>query len=891
MLWKSNTVHEEKEMLDREYDPKDIEQRWYGLWLEKKYFHADENGEARPPYSIVIPPPNVTGVLHMGHALNNTLQDIMIRYKRMDGFDALWMPGTDHAGIATQNVVEKALAERGSSRHDLGREAFIEEVWRWREKHGGLIISQLKRLGASCDWDRIRFTMDEGLSNAVRRVFVSLYREGLIYRSDYIVNWCPRCHSAISDLEVEHEEESGFLWHIRYPLADGSGDVVVATTRPETMLGDTAVAVNPTDDRYKDLIGKELILPIIGRRIPIIADPIVDKEFGTGAVKVTPAHDLNDYEMSLRHNLEIIVVIDESGAMNENAGPYKGMDRFECREKIEHDLEVQGYLVDKTPYRLPAGKCYRCKTIIEPYLSKQWFVKTKPLAEGAIKAVKEGKTRIIPKQWEKTYFEWMYNIRDWCISRQIWWGHRIPAWYCENCGEVIVSEEAPAKCTRCETGVLRQETDVLDTWFSSALWPFSTMGWPEKTKTLQKFYPTNVLITGFDILFFWVARMMMMGIKFMDEIPFYDVYLHALVRDEQGQKMSKSKGNIVDPIVEMDKYGADAFRFALTAFAAMGRDVRISDKRIQGYRFFINKIWNAGKFVLANIEGFDPAKVTVDPKNLSLADAWILTELNKTIEATRTALEEYRFNDAADLLYQFTWHTFCDWYIELSKPLLNTEAALYTKWVLWYVYKSILELLHPMIPFVTEEIWQCMPDRHSESIVIASYPKADPNLDFPKEAQKMVHIIDIISGVRSIRGEINIPPSTLLDIVMRVKSSEIEGIVNSYGFFIKDLARVKSVTFIPEDSPRPKRCALAVTSEAEVYVPLEGVIDIDKEKDRLDKQIAKLGKELEGKRKKLSNKGFLEKANPDVVAEQRQIAEELESKLEKLLKAHELIEG
>ena len=633
-------------MLDKDYDPKDFEQKWYEIWLEKKYFHASEDDETRPAYTIVIPPPNVTGVLHMGHALNNTLQDIMIRYKRMDGYNSLWMPGTDHAGIATQNVVEKSLSEKGISRHDLGRDAFISEVWKWREKHGGLIISQLKRLGASCDWDRTRFTMDEGLSNAVRKVFVTLYEDGLIYRSDYIVNWCPRCHSAISDLEVEHEEEDGHLWHIRYPLADGSGEVVVATTRPETMLGDTAVAVNPDDERYTAMIGKDLILPVMNRRIPIIADELVDKEFGTGAVKVTPAHDLNDYEMSLRHGLEVIVIIDESGNMNVNAGQYMGLDRFECRKQLERDLEEQGFLVDKTHYRVPVGKCYRCKTTIEPYLSKQWFVKTRPLAEEAIRAVQDGRTRIIPKQWEKVYYEWMNNIRDWCISRQIWWGHRIPAWYCDDCEEVIVSETEPKQCTNCKSGNLRQETDVLDTWFSSGLWPFSTLGWPDQTDALKRFYPTDVLITGFDILFFWVARMMMLGLKFMNDVPFRDVYLHALVRDEQGQKMSKSKGNIVDPIVEMDKYGADAFRFALTAFAAMGRDVRISDKRIQGYRFFINKIWNAGKFVLSNIQDFEPKGVALDSAKLGLAEKWILTELNKTIRDARSALNEYRYNDA-----------------------------------------------------------------------------------------------------------------------------------------------------------------------------------------------------------------------------------------------------
>ncbi len=880
-------------MLDKDYDPKDIEQKWYDVWLEKKYFHAREDDGTKPGYAIVIPPPNVTGVLHMGHALNNTLQDILIRYKRMDGYNALWMPGTDHAGIATQNVVEKSLAERGVSRHDLGREDFIAEVWKWREKHGGLIISQLKRLGASCDWDRIRFTMDEGLSNAVKKVFVTLYKEGSIYRGDYIVNWCPRCHSALSDLEVEHEEDDGFLWHIRYPLADGSGEVVVATTRPETMLGDTAVAVNPEDERYKDMVGKDLMLPVMNRRIPIIADHMVDKEFGTGAVKVTPAHDLNDYEMSLRHNLEVIVIIDESGFMNANAGVYDKLDRFECRKQLEQDLSEQGFLVDKTAYRVPVGQCYRCKTTIEPYLSKQWFVRTKPLAEASIKAVAEGRTRIIPRNWEKVYYEWMNNIRDWCISRQIWWGHRIPAWYCDECGEVIVSETEPQACTSCKSASLTQETDVLDTWFSSGLWPFSTMGWPENTEALKKFYPTDVLITGFDILFFWVARMMMLGLKFMDDVPFRDVYLHALVRDEQGQKMSKSKGNIVDPIIEMDKYGADAFRFALTAFAAMGRDVRISDKRIQGYRFFINKIWNAGKFVLSNIKDFDPKEVSPDPAKLGLAEKWILTELNKTIRDARAALDEYRYNDVADVLYQFTWHTFCDWYIELSKSMLysNSEDARYTRWVLHYVLKSILELLHPVIPFVTEEIWQCLPGRDAQSIVIATYPQERPEFDFAGDDELMSYIIEVISGVRSIRGETGISPSVVLDTVIKVPDARLQSLLGANIAHMKDLARVGKITFISSDADRPKKCALAVAKGLEVYVPLEGVIDIDKEIERLTKQMGKVKKELDEKLKKLSNPNFMEKAKKEVVEEQVRIKEELAFELKSLEKAYSLLQG
>jgi valyl-tRNA synthetase len=878
-------------MLDKDYDPRDIEQKWYDVWLEKKYFHAQEDDGTRPPYTIVIPPPNVTGVLHMGHALNNTLQDIMIRYKRMDGYNTLWMPGTDHAGIATQNVVEKFLAEKGISRHDLGRDAFIDEVWKWRNKHGGLIISQLKRLGASCDWDRTRFTMDEGLSNAVRKVFISLYQEGLIYRSDYIVNWCPRCHSALSDLEVEHEEEEGHLWHIRYPLEDGKGQVIVATTRPETMLGDTAVAVNPGDERYTDMLGKHLILPIMNRRIPIISDNLVDKEFGTGAVKVTPAHDLNDYEISLRHGLDVIVIIDESGAMNENAGPYKGFDRFECRKALEKDLEEEGFLVDKTTYRVPVGKCYRCRTTIEPYLSKQWFVKMKPLAEEAIKAVRDGRTRIVPKQWEKVYYEWMNNIRDWCISRQIWWGHRIPAWFCDECDEVIVSETEPISCTKCKSRPLRQETDVLDTWFSSGLWPFSTMGWPENTATLKRFYPTDVLITGFDILFFWVARMMMLGLKFMGNVPFRDVYLHALVRDEQGQKMSKSKGNIVDPIVEMDKYGADAFRFALTAFAAMGRDVRVSDKRIQGYRFFINKIWNAGRFVLSNIQDFDPSVVSLDVKKLGLAEKWILAELNKTITETRAALDGYRYNEAAEILYQFTWHTFCDWYIELSKSRLLSDDSQYTRWVLHHVFRSILELIHPIIPFVTEEIWRCLPSSDKESIVIAFYPKVRSEFAFIEEARLMNYIIEVISGVRSIRGETSISPAIVLNVVIKVNDPGLMELLNANSIHIRDLARVGRISFIGNEGERPKKCALSVRKGLEVYVPLEGVIDIDKELDRLSKQMGKVRKELGEKEKKLSNPNFLEKAKREVVEEQLKIKEDLEYELKSLLNAQSLLQG
>ncbi|MEA2102201.1 MAG: valine--tRNA ligase [Thermodesulfobacteriota bacterium] len=875
--------------MKKEYDPGEIEQRWYASWSEKGLFHAEADSRARGSYSMVIPPPNVTGVLHMGHAMNNTLQDILIRFNRMEGLNTLWVPGTDHAGIATQNVVEKDLAKRGITRHDMGRDAFVEEVWKWRRLHGDKIIDQLKRMGSSCDWERLRFTMDKGLSKAVRKVFVSLYEEGLIYRSDYIVNWCPRCHSALSDLEVEHEDEDGFLWHMRYPLADGSGEVVVATTRPETMLGDTAVAVHPGDERYASMIGKKCILPFVDRQIPIIEDAVVDVEFGTGAVKITPAHDLNDYEMGIRHGLERIVIMDTSGVMNENAGPYKGMDRFECRRVLEHDLDAGGFLVDKTQYTVPVGHCYRCKSAIEPYLSKQWFVRVKPMAEDAIMAVKEGKTRILPAQWEKTYFEWMNNIRDWCISRQIWWGHRIPAWFCDECGEITVAQADPKVCAHCGSANIHQDSDVLDTWFSSALWPFSTMGWPENTPELKTFYPTSVIITGFDILFFWVARMMMMGIKFMGDVPFRDVYLHALVRDEHGHKMSKSKGNVVDPMDVMDHYGADAFRFTLTAFAAMGRDVRISDKRIQGYRFFINKIWNAGKYVLNKIEGFDPDSVDCSSLRFSLADQWILYRLNHTIHDTREALKGYRYNEAAETLYQFTWHTLCDWYIELSKNMLEGEEKIPTMWTLYYTLKTSLELLHPIIPFVTEEIWQEIPGKKEASIMVAPYPEVTDAFAFADQAKAMAFIIEAIGKIRSIRGETGISPKARIDVVLRSNDHKRQSLFKANETYIRELAVTQNITFIPMDDPRPPRSALAVVSGMEIYVLLEGVLDIATEIARLDKQITKTTKELEKKKKKLANQNFLDKAKEEVVDEQRRLNDELESKLGKLKTAADLL--
>ncbi|PKL15996.1 MAG: valine--tRNA ligase, partial [Spirochaetae bacterium HGW-Spirochaetae-5] len=658
--------------LSPSYEPKEAEEKWYEYWEKKGYFHADVN-DGREPYSIVIPPPNVTGNLHMGHALNNTLQDILARWQRMKGKSVLWMPGTDHAGIATQNVVERLLAAEGKTKHDLGRDAFEKKVWEWKEHSGNQIQGQLRRLGSSLDWERERFTLDAGLSKAVRKVFVTLYDEGLIYQGYRIINWCSRCETALSDIETEFQELDGNLWHIKYPIKGTDEFLVVATTRPETMLGDSGVAINPEDERHSHLIGRTAILPLMNREIPIFGDSYVDKEFGSGFVKVTPAHDPNDFEMGKRHNLEEIIIMDEHAVINENGGVYKGLDRYAARKKVVADLEALGLLEKVEKHEHSVGHCYRCSTVVEPYLSKQWFVKIKPLADDAIKVVEDGKIRFVPKNWEKTYFEWMYNIRDWCISRQLWWGHRIPAFYCEECSHITVTMEDPDKCGKCGSSNIRQDEDVLDTWFSSALWPFSTMGWPDETPELAKYYPTSVLVTGFDIIFFWVARMIMTGVKFMKEIPFLDVYIHALVRDEHGQKMSKSKGNVIDPLVMMDQYGTDAFRFTLAAFAAQGRDIILSEKRIEGYSSFCNKIWNATRFILMNLgDDFKPEKL--NPDKLEVFDKWILHSLNNTVKNVSEALEQYRFNEAANLIYEFWWNEFCDWYLELVKQRLYAKV-------------------------------------------------------------------------------------------------------------------------------------------------------------------------------------------------------------------------
>ncbi len=874
-----------QDLLSKVYDPIEIESKWYDIWVKTNCFKANENKTNRE-YSIVIPPPNVTGSLHMGHALNNTLQDILVRYHRMRGYNTLWMPGMDHAGIATQNVVERQLALEGLSRQDLGREKFVERVWDWKEHSGGVIINQLKRLGCSCDWDRERFTMDEGLSNAVREVFVKLFEEGLIYKGDYIVNWCPRCHTALSDLEVEHEETQGSLWHIRYHVENSDEYLVVATTRPETMLGDTALAVNPADPRYASYIGKYAILPLVGRRLKIIADPIVAMDFGTGALKVTPSHDLTDFELSIRHDLERVTIMDSNARINEMGIHFCGLDRYECREKIVSELQNQGFLENVTPYVVGLGKCYRCKDIVEPLISKQWFVRVAPLAKEALRAVQEGQTRIIPEHWSKTYYDWMNNIRDWCISRQIWWGHRIPAWTCQECGNLVVARKAPSLCPQCGSSRLVQETDVLDTWFSSALWPFSTMGWPDKTPLLETFYPTSCLVTGFDILFFWVARMMMMGIKFMGDVPFRDVYIHALVRDEHGKKMSKSLGNVIDPLVVMDKYGTDAFRFTLAALAAQGRDIRLSESRIEGYRNFMNKLWNAARFTLPYCEKPSSKLNLGDVSNFSLPERWILSRLNRTIDNVCKALQNYSFNDAAQSLYEFSWHEFCDWCLEVSKiqladddPAVSERAAA----VLDYTLDSLLRLLHPFVPFITEEIFSKL-NPGSAPILRSQYPSVNDALIDEVAEKDMNFIMSVISAVRNLRAEMNVAPGKILPVNLVCDSDAQVELVGTNMKMVKNLAKISSLDLCQLTSvfAPPQDSVTAVVSGARIYISLRGLVDPSVEIARLEKEIAKISGDYELVEKKLANQSFISKAKPEAIQKQRDRRQELTTKLEGL---------
>jgi len=868
--------------LPKGYEPADIETRWRTYWEEHKTFTPDMDAEGEP-YSIVIPPPNVTGQLHIGHALNLTLQDILCRFQRQLGKKVLWVPGTDHAGIATQNVVERKLGREGLRREDLGREKFVEQVWEWKEEYGGKILNQIRRLGCSVDWTRERFTMDEGLSRAVREVFVSLYKEGLIYKGDYIVNWCPRCNTALADDEVEHANEKGALHYINYKV-EGSDEVLtIATTRPETMIADTAIAVHPEDDRFNHLIGKHAILPLFGRKLIIIGDKYVDREFGTGCLKVTPAHDMNDWELGRKHKLDVINILNEDGTMAASAGPdYEGLTCVEARKKILKALEEDGSLVKIEDYEHSVGHCYRCKTTIEPFVSTQWFVAVESLAAEAAKAVRDGRTNIYPETWKKTYFHWLDNIRDWCISRQLWWGHRIPAWTCQDCGELIVEREDPTTCSKCGSSNLKQEEDVLDTWFSSALWPFSTMGWPDKTEELKAFYPTSVLSTGFDILFFWVARMMMMGLHFMDEVPFHDVYLHALVRDGEGKKMSKSTGNVIDPLIMCDKYGTDSLRLTLTALAAMGRDIKLAEDRIEGYRHFTNKLWNAARFALMNLPDEVPA---ADVKHATgVANQWILARIEEVKDATRTALENYRFNDAAQILYGFTWHEFCDWYLEMIKGDLNgddAEQKQMTQKVLQTVLGELLTLLHPIMPFITQEIYATLPGNEDKDLASEMFPETRTECRSKEIIEHMELLQEAIVSVRNIRGELNIKPSLLLDVLIRTKNDDAKAFFEAHDDLIKSLARVGSVT-VGQDVVAPKASASNVVAGHEVYVPLSGAVDFDTELARLEKEIGKVDKTLGGIERKLSNKGFVEKAPAAVVEGERKKAAELQEKREKL---------
>jgi valyl-tRNA synthetase len=881
------------DILPKAYEFREVEARCYARWEELGCFHANVD-QLRPPYSIVIPPPNVTGHLHMGHALNNTLQDILCRYKRLKGFEVLWMPGTDHAGIATQNVVERQLAAENLDRHRLGREAFIQRVWEWKRKYGDIIINQLKRLGASCDWSRERFTMDEGLSRAVRQVFVSLYQEGLIYRGQRMINWCPRCMTALANLEVEAEELDSHLYHIKYPTGVGEEGIVVATTRPETMLGDTAVAVHPEDARYARFIGGTVILPLMERRIPVIPDTYVDQTFGTGALKITPAHDFNDFEIARRHGLDSVQVILEDGTMSPQAGRYAGLDRAQCRQRVLSDLSARGLLVGIDDYKLRAGHCYRCKQIVEPMVSLQWFVRTRPLADRAVAAVGRGDTRIIPGKWEKDYFLWLENVEDWCISRQIWWGHRIPAWYCRYCGHINVAMAAPPHCEQCRSAELEQETDVLDTWFSSALWPFSTMGWPDRTPEVDRFYPTSVLVTGFDILFFWVARMMMMGLHFMNAVPFRDVYIHALVRDALGQKMSKSRGNVIDPLVMMDRYGTDALRFTLTAFAAQGRDVKLSEERIEGYRHFVNKIWNAARLVLMNLDDGPPPEA-IPERPAQLMHRWILSRLQRVVVEVETALAEYHFNQHAQSLYHFIWREYCDWYLEMIKRDLygqDPAARATAQAVATHVLERVLILLHPVMPFVTEEIWRKLPGA-AETIMRASFPEAEPDRVDGEAEEEAELLMGVIGAIRNIRGEMNVPPATQVAVSCLCANDQEITALGRHAAMISDLAKLAELTVAhgAEVAEKPRMAASAVVKGVEVFVLLENVVDFAGEARRISKELEKIDRELRLSLGKLSNAEFLDKAPGEVIDKAREKAERLGDKLAKMRIHYERIRG
>ena len=862
--------------LPKTYDPKSVEDKLYKFWVDSGFFHAEVNPDKKP-YTIVIPPPNVTGQLHMGHAFDETLQDILIRTKRMQGYEALWMPGTDHAGIATQIKVEENLRkEEGLTRYDLGREEFLKRVWAWKDKFGNRIISQLKKLGTSCDWDRERFTMDEGCSKAVREVFVNLYNKGLIYKGHRIINWCPHCATALSDAEVEYETQPGKLWHIRYPLADGSGELVGATTRPETFMGDTGVAVNPNDERYKHLIGKTCILPIMNREIPIFGDEYVDMEFGTGCVKVTPCHDPNDFEMGQRHNLEQILVFNEDATVNANGGKYEGMDRYECRKAVVKDLEEGGWLVKIEDHEHNVGTCYRCGTTVEPMTSAQWFVKMAPLAKPAMDVVNEGKTKFVPDRFSKTYLRWMENVHDWCISRQLWWGHRIPAFYCDDCGEMTVSKTDVCTCPKCGGKNIRQEEDVLDTWFSSALWPFSTLGWPDKTKELEYFYPTSTLVTGYDIIFFWVARMIFSGVEHMGETPFKTVYIHGLVRDAQGRKMSKSLGNGIDPLEVIDQYGADALRFTLATGNSPGNDMRFSDERVQASRNFCNKIWNASRFIQMNLT-IDKDKAVELPSDLAIEDKWIISKFNTLVADVTRNIDQYELGLAAAKLNDFIWENFCDWYIEIAKTRLQTGDENVQK-VLCYVLSGAMQLLHPFMPFITETIWQALP-HEGPSVMVSAWPEYKEELHFAAEEAQMESLMDAVRAIRNRRAEMNVPPSKKAKVLILTEKKDTFSA--GAGFFPK-LAYASEIELIDAVPADAAKMASVVTGDAQIYMPMGDLIDFEAERARLGKEKSKVEADIDFVMKKLNNPKFVDKAPEKVVAAEREKAEKLREHLAKL---------
>lgn len=858
--------------LPKGYSPDAMEEKWYAAWMQRGLFDAEVD-PSRPAFSIVIPPPNVTGSLHMGHAFNNTFQDILCRARRMQGFNVLWLPGTDHAGIATQNVVEKSLAAKGLSRHDLGREAFVDKVWEWKKIYGDRIIAQMKRLGNSCDWRRERFTFDDGLSRAVRSVFVRLYKKDLIYRGKYIINWCSRCHTALSDLEVEYDEKPGNFYYVRYPFVDGSGEIVVATTRPETIIGDVAIAVHPRSEQYRGLIGKRVRVPLTDRDIPIIEDNMVDPEFGTGCVKITPAHDPNDFLVGLRHDLPQLQVIDSEGIMNENAGKYRGMTIEEARRAAAGDLEAQGLLIRTEAISHSVGHCQRCGTTVEPYLSEQWFVRAKPLAERGVQAVKDGRIAWIPEQWEKTYFQWMENIRDWCISRQLWWGHRIPAWTCSDCGHVTVAETDPTACEGCGGTHISQDEDILDTWFSSALWPFSTMGWPDETPELKYFYPTSLMVTGFDIIFFWVARMIMMGLEFMDEVPFKDVYIHSLIRDEHGQKMSKSKGNVIDPLDMIDKYGADALRMALAALSTQGRDILLSSGKIETYRLFMNKLWNAARFALMNL---DDDRQAIDPDQLRLQDRWILARTQEMAERITRMIDEYDIGSAARALYDFVWGDVCDWYLEMSKPALKEdegEARRRTaQGVLEEVFHTTLPLLHPFIPFVTEELWGAFGYGYGcdeSSIMRTAWPRPREEFRFDV-AEAMRTVQETVRVLRNLRAEARVAPQQWMNhAAVRVDDDRMKRTLQDALPQISGLCRVREIAILPMSAPRPAASLSSVVGAAEVSLPIGDVLDVAAEIARLGQEVAAIEKTVASSQARLDKPDFVARAPQEVVEKER----------------------